>query len=141
MSFTSSNAAQTYAKIGRETGVATADPHRLILMLFDGALLAIARAEDAMKKGRIADKGQAISLSIDIITNGLKASLDFSAGDELASRLAALYDYMVGRLLHANLHNDPGALNEASRLLSEIKSAWEEIANDPAVASRNKVAA
>ncbi len=141
MSFTSSNAAKTYAKTGMETGVATANPHRLILMLLDGAQLAIAKAEDAMQKGRIADKGESISRTIGIIGNGLKASLDYSAGDELSNRLAALYDYMVARLVHANLNNDIAALKEVSHLLSEIKSAWEEIANDPAVASRNKVAA
>lgn len=141
MSFASANSAQTYARVGIETGVAAADPHRLILMLFDGALLAIATAENAMQQGRTADKGQAISRAIDIVASGLRASLSFSAGDELANRLAALYDYMVVRLLHANLRNDPAALKEVSRLLAEIKSAWEEIANDPAVASRNKAAA
>lgn len=127
--------------MGIETGVAAADPHRLILMLFDGALLAIAKADDGMQQGRIADKGQAISRAIDIVANGLRSSLNFSAGDELAERLAALYDYLVLRLIYANLHNDPAALREVSRLLTEIKTAWEEIADDPAVASRNKAAA
>jgi len=141
MSFASPNSAQTYANVGIETGVASADPHRLILMLYDGALLAIATAENAMQQGRLLDKAQAISRAIEIISSGLRASLNFSAADELASRLAALYDYMVTRLLHANLKNDPAALKEVSRLLTEIKSAWEEIADDPAVASGNKVAA
>ena len=141
MSFASRNPAQAYAKVGTEISVAEADAHQLILMLFEGALLAIAKADNAMQQGQIAEKGEAISRTIDIVTNGLKASLDFSADDELADRLAALYDYMVVRLFHANLHNDPAALSEVSRLLGEIKSAWEEIANDPAVASRNKVAA
>jgi flagellar protein FliS len=133
--------AQAYADVGMETGVVAANPHRLILMLFDGALLAIAKASNAMQKDQIAEKGQAISHAIDIISNGLAASLDFSEGDELANRLAALYDYMCTRLLHANLHNDLAALNEVSHLLSEIKSAWEEIADDPAVLSHNKAAA
>ena len=141
MSFASSSSAKTYADVGIETGVAAADPHRLILMLFDGALLAIAKARNAMQQGQIAEKGQAISRAIDIVTNGLRASLHFSAEDSLAERLAALYDYMATRLLHANLHNDQAALNEVGRLLGEIKTAWEEIADDPAVASRNKVAA
>jgi flagellar protein FliS len=141
MSFAARNPAQAYAKVSMEIGVAEADPHRLILMLFDGALLAIAKAANALQEGRIADKGHSIAQAMDIVANGLRASLNFSAGDELAERLAGLYDYMVSRLLHANLHNDPGALNEVSRLLREIKSSWEEIANDPAVASRNKIAA
>ncbi|MBK8120178.1 MAG: flagellar export chaperone FliS [Sulfuritalea sp.] len=141
MSFASPNSAATYAKVGLETSVAAADPHRLILMLFDGALLAIATAENALQQGRVADKGRAISRAMDIVSSGLRASLNFSVGDELPNRLAALYDYMIARLVHANLHNDPAALKEVSRLLGEIKSAWEEIADDPAVASRNKFAA
>lgn len=130
---TASKAAQTYARVGMETGVAAAAPHHLILMLFDGALLAIAKAGRAMQQKQIAEKGQAVSQAIDIIGNGLKASLDFSASDELSSRLAMLYDYMGNRLLHANLHNDAAALDEVSRLLTELKSAWEEISDDPAV--------
>lgn len=141
MSFASPCSAQTYARVGMETGVAAADSHQLIVMLFDGALLAIARAGNAMQEGRIADKGQAISRAIDIVANGLRASLSFSSGDELAERLAALYDYMVVRLLHANLHNDVAALREVSRLLAEIKSAWEEIADDSPAVSANRAAA
>jgi len=130
-----------YASIGLETGVPNASPHRLILMLFDGALLAIAKAGKAMDERQIAEKGQEISRAIDIISCGLRASLDFTAGDDLPYRLAALYDYFCNRLLHANLNNDRGALREVAGLLSEIKTAWAELADDPAVASRNKSAA
>ena len=140
MSFASQNSAKSYAQVGMETGVAAADPHQLIVMLFDGALLAIAKAGSAMQQKQIAEKGQAISQAIDIIANGLQASLNFSAGDELANRLAALYDYMCARLVHANLNNDAAALSEVGRLLGEIKSAWEEIADDPAVVSASEAA-
>ena len=140
MSFASQNSAKSYAQVGMETGVAAADPHQLIVMLFDGALLAIAKAGSAMQQKQIAEKGQAISQAIDIIANGLQASLNFSAGDELANRLAALYDYMCARLVHANLNNDAAALSEVGRLLGEIKSAWEEIADDPAAVSASGAA-
>ena len=140
MSFASPNSAKSYAQVGMETGVAAADPHQLIVMLFDGALLAIAKAGSAMQQNQIAEKGQAISQAIDIIANGLQASLNFSAGDELANRLAALYDYMCTRLVHANLNNDAAALSEVGRLLGEIKSAWEEIADDPAAVSASDAA-
>ena len=140
MSFASPNSAKSYAQVGMETGVAAADPHQLIVMLFDGALLAIAKAGSAMQQNQIAEKGQAISQAIDIIANGLQASLNFSAGDELANRLAALYDYMCARLVHANLNNDAAALSEVGRLLGEIKSAWEEIADDPAAVSASGAA-
>lgn len=129
---------QAYAKIGVETGVMAANPHKLILMLFDGALLAIATANHAMQERNIATKGESISKAIDIVTNGLKASLDFNTGGDLAPRLAALYDYICDRLLHANLRNDKTALGEAARLLTELRSAWEEIAGDPAVVSDSR---
>jgi len=141
MSPSSRHAIQSYAAVAVETGVIAASPHKLILMLLEGARFSIARALQHMQKREIPDKGMAISEAIQIIDGGLKASLDTKSGGQLAERLAALYEYMCTRLLHANLKNDEAALREVAGLLGEIKSAWEEIADDPAVASRNKVAA
>lgn len=140
--FTSSySPSQTYAKIGVETGVVAANPHKLILMLFDGALLSLATATHAMQQGQIAEKGQAISKAIDIIINGLKVSLSSDDSAGLAEKLAALYDYMAGRLLSANLKNDKKIIEEVSGLLRELRGAWEEIARDPAVVSASRRAA
>lgn len=139
--FASRSPSESYARVGVETGVMTANPHKLILMLFDGALLAIATATHAMQEGQVAEKGEAVSRAINIVANGLKASLDFETGAELAPRLAALYDYICERLLFGNLKNDPAALAEAGSLLQELKGAWEEIAGDPAVVSASKEAA
>lgn len=135
------NPVAAYARVGLETGVMAANPHKLVLMLFDGALLSIASAADHMQAQRIADKGQAIIRAIDIINNGLKASLDYEVGGELAGRLGALYDYICMRLLHANTHNSQPALAEAANLLSEIRDAWREIADDPAALSKNRACA
>lgn len=125
------NPKAAYDRVGIETGVETADPHKLILMLFEGALLAVASASLHMKRNEnaadVARKGEAISKAINIITNGLKASLDQEAGGELSARLAALYDYMGARLLQANLHNQPAILDEVSHLLAELKDAWAQI--------------
>ena len=140
MSFALNNSASAYAQ-GQEVAVMAANPHQLVLMLFDGALLAIAKAEAAVRQGDLMEKGRSIGKATDIITNALKGSLDFSHGDDLAPRLAGLYDYMVRRLVHANLKNDSAALREVSGLLSEIRGAWAEIADDPVVVSKNKAAA
>lgn len=135
------NPASAYRKAGVETKVETATPHELVIMLYEGALSAIVQAGRHIQDGNIAEKGKAIGQAIDIIDGGLRACLNYQAGGEIAERLGALYEYMCTRLLHANLHNDQGALDEVSRLLSELKSAWEEIANDPAVLSANKAMA
>ena len=120
-------AANAYAQVGLETGVSDADPHRLILMLFEGALLSIATAAAAIDGRDIPGKGQAISKAIEIINDGLKVSLDYEAGGDLAQKLAALYDYMTSRLLYANLHSSRPALDEVAGLLRDIKGAWESI--------------
>lgn len=139
--FAPSNPTSAYNQVSVETGVTSASPHKLILMLFDGAIMALGAAQHQMSEGNIPAKGQNISKAIEIIDNGLRASLDLEAGGELADRLYALYDYMTARLLHANLHNDLAAIEEVSHLLGELRSAWEEIAADPAVVSANRAAA
>ncbi len=122
-----------YAKVGIETGVVSASPHKLIVMLFDGALVALSSGLMHMKAGHIAEKGQAISKAILIIDSGLRASLDKKVGGEIAEGLDALYEYMGSRLLQANLKNDPAILEEVHRLLSDLREAWNAIGNSPAV--------
>lgn len=117
-----------YKKVGVDMAIEVADPHRLILLLFEGTQAAIISARIAMQENQISAKGAAISKAIDIISNGLKSSLDLEKGGEIAGRLEALYDYMVLRLLNANLKNDLKALEEVAALLEEIHSAWRGIA-------------
>lgn len=136
-----SNPAAAYRKAGLETQVDTASPHQIVIMLYEGALSAINTASLHMQAKRTKPKGDAISHAISIIDGGLRACLDYKAGGILAERLGALYEYMCNRLLHANLRNDQAALDEVAGLLKELKGAWEEIADDPAVVSRNRAAA
>lgn len=123
----SKNGASAYAKVGLETGVVAASPHKLIVMLFEGAIAAVSAAIGHMQAGEIAKKGMAISKAIMIIENGMRASLDKKAGGEIAASLDALYDYMGRRLMLANLKNDPEILHEVQRLLADLKGAWDAI--------------
>ncbi len=119
--------ANAYAKVGIETGVVAASPHKLIVMLFEGTLTALATALQSMKVGDIPGKGTAISKAITIISSGLRASLDHKVGGEIAANLDALYEYMCNRLLEANLNNKTELIEEVQRLLNELKGAWEAI--------------
>jgi flagellar protein FliS len=116
-----------YANVGIETGVAAASPHKLIVMLFDGAAVAIRSAIVHMNAGDVAAKGLAVSKAINIIENGLRASLDKNAGGAIAASLDSLYEYMGARLLHANMKNDVKVLEEVQGLLSELRGAWDAI--------------
>lgn len=129
-----------YAKVGLDTSVTSADPHKLILLLYQGALLAISSAKNQMLRKDIPAKGKSISHAILIIDEGLKSSLDKNAGGELAQNLSALYEYMSQRLLVANLKNDVAALDEVSSLLTELKSAWEAIRPAPQAVTQPEAA-
>lgn len=122
------NSAAAYAQIGVETQVSSADPHELILMLFDGALLSVNSAAAAIDAKDTQAKIRHITKAIEIISLGLQASLD-SAGGELAERLGALYDYMSLRLTQANAQNSTAPLVEVSGLLRDLRDAWAQIAN------------
>ena len=131
----SNNPSAAYAQIGLESAVRSADPHRLILLLFEGASVAMSMAKLHMQQNQIAERGTNISKAIDIIANGLKASLNTEEGGELAERLAALYEYIIQRLLWANMKADVAALDECMYLLGEIQSAWAQIAPGNEVAA------
>ncbi len=72
----SRNAAHAYANVGLETGVVAASPQRLIIMLYEGAELAVRMAIRHMKEGDIAKKSAAITKATTIILEGLRAALD-----------------------------------------------------------------
>jgi len=118
-----------YKKVDTQSGVAFADPHRLIQMLMEGALDKIAIAKGCLERNDIAGKGSHISWAISII-DGLRMSLDKTAGSDIAQNLDDLYDYMGRRLLQANIKSDPAMLDEVASLIREIKSAWDAIPDD-----------
>ena len=124
--------ANAYAKVGIETGVLAASPHKLITMLFEGALTAIAMAKKHMADGDIKRKGESITKAILIIDNGLRASLNKDVGGELALNLDSLYEYMSRRLFEANVNNNSEILTEVHGLLDGIRDAWQQI--DPQAA-------
>ena len=121
-------AAQTYARVGVETGVGSADPHRLVLMLYEGVLRCLAEGRGHMQRGDIPAKARLLSRALQILEEGLIASLDEKAGGELARQLKDLYAYLGRRIVLANSRNDPALLDEVVRLLGELNEAWSAIA-------------
>jgi flagellar protein FliS len=131
--------ASAYAKVGLETGVVAASPHKLIVMLFDGAITAIRKAAEQMAAGDVPGKGASISKAILIIDSGLRSSLNKEAGGDIAANLDALYEYMGVQLLTANLRNNAELLDEVQQLLQDLRASWEAIGADtsrPAPAAR-----
>ena len=124
------NAASTYANVGLETGVVAASPHQLIIMLYEGAELAVRMAIKHMNEGDLMKKSAAISKANSIIMEGLQAALDPHQGGEIAQQLNALYAYMVQRLMLGHANNQTAPLEEVLGLLRELHSAWEQIGSN-----------
>jgi flagellar secretion chaperone FliS len=122
-----SNPIAAYRQIDLESDIRGADPHRLIVLLFDGAESALEQALVRLDANDIPGKSESLLKAIDIILTGLSASLNIEKGGDLAVNLKALYDYMVSRLIHANLRRDAAAIREVQKLLGEISGAWREI--------------
>ena len=112
-----------YRSTAVHSGVDAADPHRLVVMLMDGALERIATARGQMSHGGGAEKAQLLHRAVAIIDE-LRNSLNLKAGGAVAANLDSLYEYMGMRLVQANASNKPEWLDEVSRLLTEIRSAW-----------------
>jgi len=128
--------ATLYAKVGLETDVQSASPHRLVAMLFDGAFDAMNQAVAAIQAGNTELKGRSLSRAVRILDEGLRAGLDLSAG-QLATDLRELYGYVCMRLTQANLHSDLAAIQECQRLLTPVREAWTAIGQTPAALGQN----
>lgn len=121
--------AKQYLDLDTRSRVESASPHRLIQLMMERALAKIGLAHTHLDNGSLVEKGNNIGDAIQII-NGLQASLNHKADERLSGNFDALYDYMMRRLLEANLHNDGARLDEVAGLLRELKTAWDAIADE-----------
>jgi len=121
-------AAGAYRQVGVVTGVSTASPHQLVLMLFDGFDEALVQALGALREGAVDAKCRAIGRAVRIVDEGLLANLDLKAGGALAADLVELYRYVSLRLVRANADNDETGLEECRRLVRPLREAWVQIA-------------
>ena len=115
-----------YMVTKNESALTDATPHKLIGMLFDGALENLAKATGAITSGDVAVKGEAIGKAMTIVDN-LRAMLDSERGGEISANLEQIYDYICRRLLQASSEEDPALLKEVAGLLREVKSGWDSI--------------
>jgi flagellar protein FliS len=115
-----------YARASLETAASSADPHKLILMLLDGAIESVHSANESMLHRNFSEKGRAISKAIAIIGE-LATSLNYEADGEIAASLGLLYAHMTVELLNAGIENNPEGLSHVGQLLSELRSGWAAI--------------
>jgi len=120
------NALKQYQSVDLRATIETASPHKLISMLLDGALGALAKAKGSIERNAIEDRTKQLNKATEIVV-GLKGSLDLEQGGEVAANLDALYDYMLRSIMSANSQNDADKVQEVMNLMLEIKQGWSEM--------------
>lgn len=114
----------------KQTNVMTADPKRLVLMCYEGAIRSLKIAREKLISGEYEQKGNAVQKTQDILSL-LMQGLDFEKGKEIAMSLDALYNYMSRRLLEGDIKKDVKAFDEVIGILEELESAWKETFSTP----------
>jgi flagellar secretion chaperone FliS len=112
----------------RQSQLETTPKMKLIVMLYDGAIRFLQQSIAPMQSGDFEQKGKMINKTIAILYH-LTGTLNYTEGGELATNLSRTYEYLIRRLVEANLKNDPEIIGEVVRLMRELRDAWSQVAN------------
>jgi flagellar protein FliS len=110
----------------QKTVLATTDRVQIILMLFDGTLNHLKIARQKIENGDTLSKGIHLG-KVTAIVSELSNVLDMEKGGVIAENLRNLYNYILQRLLYANLHGDIAAIDDAKRIIETLRDGWKEM--------------
>ncbi|WP_334021380.1 flagellar export chaperone FliS [Alteromonas sp. S015] len=105
---------------------AGANVHQLVLMLFQGFLEELQRAEGHIEQKRFDKKAASIEKLLKIL-GGLEASLDPENNEDVVKNMRGLYQFSGQALMRANLHNDASELIAVKKVMTDLKEGWEGI--------------
>lgn len=108
----------------KQNSVTTASPGELTLMLYNGCLKFIHQAKRAIDEKNIQDKNNSILRAQDIVR---ELMVTLNPDIEVAKQMLTLYDYILNRLIEANIKNDNEILNEVEGLVTEFRDTWKQV--------------
>ena len=110
----------------RQNSIETASPTRMVVMLYDGAIRFLTQALAAMQAKRHDQQSRLIGNAQSIIAY-LHDSLDTEIGSAFAGSLTGIYTALLHSLTAANIQNQPEPVEEALRVLRELRETWAEV--------------
>ncbi len=119
-----------YAINAYQAAQLTTPPLRIVVMLYDGILVRIAKAGEAARQGDFQKQFEAVMSAARII-DGLNRHLDMERGGHVATGLRDTYE-SVARALFRSVGKESGA-EACDRLVvavRELRDAWAEIAGE-----------
>jgi flagellar protein FliS len=108
----------------------TADPGRLVLMLFDGAARYLGQAQRALDRGQLSAFGTAMSQAQAIVTE-LSDALDRRGGSEVADNLARIYDFLLRHIAQAITRRSRRHVEEVAGILRTLREGFEGAVEAP----------
>jgi flagellar protein FliS len=106
--------------------VSTASPQQLLVMLYDRLALDLERGEEGLTGGDRDGAREQLMHAQEIVLE-LRASLQVDVW-EGGPRLAALYAWLLGELMQANLKGDVRRVRDCRRVVEPLRDAWREAA-------------
>ena len=107
----------------KENSVYTASPEELTLMLYNGLVKFIMKAQYAISKKDMQAAHDNIIKSQNIIQEFM-ATVDKSY--EVSTGLLLMYDYMFRRLIEANVQKSAEILEEVLGFAKQLRDTWEQ---------------
>lgn len=108
----------------KQNSVNTASPGELTLMLYNGCLKFIHQAKKAISEKNIQEKNNSILRAQDIIR---ELMVTLNPDIEVGKQMMSMYDYMLRRLVEANIKNDLEILDEVDGLVTEFRDTWKQV--------------
>ena len=117
---------QTYRQVNIESGILASDPHKIILMMFDGALMSIAEAKGAIERKDLAIKSKSLTKAINILC-ALRDSLDKESQPEISSNFENLYNYCIDTLIELSTSLELSGFDEIIDFIKPLRDAWSKM--------------
>lgn len=120
---------QAYKKVNIDSNILASDPHKIIVMMFDGVLQSIAQAKGAIERKDLALKSTSMTKSVNILS-ALRNSLDFTSEPVISQRFDDLYVYCIEQLNDISLNLNAEGIDEVFNLLKPLRDAWVDMPED-----------
>ncbi len=119
------NAAYAY-KSNQNLSVMTADPMKLVIMIYEGGIKNLKATRSAMSEQNIEKRNKFIYKSQDFI-NELISGLNFDLGGEVAKNLYSLYEYFIWSLNMAIAKNAVSYVNSVLSNMEGLLESWKQV--------------
>jgi len=115
-----------YKQVDVKARMAAATPPELVVMLLEGAMVAVVDAKCHLAHHRILERGNAITKATSILRS-LGENLNMETGGPVAASLREGYHHLVRRLHLAHIRKDMAILEEVEKQLVALKGAWASV--------------